>query len=119
MVQIHEYGPRERLWLGMVAAVGFLGVNGVFLYALIFQPETLARAMANPVAAAFMAEALILVAVLAYLLRKWKVARLPWGWFVALSLVGSIAFALPVVLLWPSKARRGSRFDSRDRETNR
>ena len=76
MVQITEYSSRERFWLGVVAAVGFLGVNGVFLYALIFQPETLGRAMANPVSAAFMAEALILVAVLAYLLRKWKVARL-------------------------------------------
>ncbi|MGD2134608.1 MAG: hypothetical protein PVF27_00535 [Gemmatimonadales bacterium] len=98
-----EYSVRERLWLGVLAAVGLIGVNGVFLYALVFRRDMLVEAIANPVAVAFIAEALVLVGALAYLLRKWRVARLPWLWFVALALLGGLAFALPVVLLWPSK----------------
>ena len=58
--------------------------------------------MSNPVAAVFIIEALVLMGVFAYLLEKWSVTRLHWGWFVALSLAGGMAFALPVVLLWGS-----------------
>ena len=56
--------------------------------------------MSNPLALAFISEALVLVGVVAYLLSKWGVSRMSWQWFVILSLLGSIAFALPVVLLW-------------------
>ena len=51
----------------------------------------------------FIIEALLLVWVFAYLLRKWEVSRLHPAWFVILSLIGSIAFALPVALLWRTK----------------
>ena len=68
----------------------------------LFRPGAFAEAMANPIALAFMGEALVLVGVIAYLLTKWRVCRLSWRWFVFLSLLGSMAFALPVVLLWPS-----------------
>jgi hypothetical protein len=96
-----EYSARERFWLWAVAVFGFVGVNGAFVYALLVRPDALAAAMANPIAAAFMVEALLLVGVLAYLLGRWGVSRLSWVWFVLLSLVGSLACALPVVLLWP------------------
>lgn len=95
------YGPRERFWLWALAVVGFVGVNGAFVYGAVIRPELLRAALANPVALAFMAEALILVAVLAYLFRKWRVSRIGWGWFVLLSFLGSLAFAVPVALLFP------------------
>lgn len=98
-----EYSPRERFWLWTLAVFGIVVVNGAFLHGLLFQSGTLADAMTNPIAVAFMAEALVLVGVFAYLLSKWSVNRLAWGWFVLLSLLGSMAFALPIVLLW----RRG------------
>lgn len=94
-----DYSPRERFWLWMLCLFGFAAANGAFVYGLLFRPNALADAMANPIAAAFMAEALVLVGVFAYLLRKWGVSRLSWGWFVFLSLLGSMAFALPIVLL--------------------
>jgi len=94
------YTARERFWLGVLALVGVVGVNGVFLWAALGQPQALRAAFTNPVAAAFMAEALVLVGFLAYLLDRWRVSRLHWAWFVALSLLGSIVFALPAVLLW-------------------
>ena len=98
------YGRGERFWLWSLSVVGFFGVNGAFLYG-IAQPEVLREALANPVAVAFMAEAFLLLGALAYLLTKWGVARLSWPWLVVLSLLGGIAFALPVVLLWPRRGR--------------
>ncbi len=58
-------------------------------------------ALENPVSAAFIIEAFLLMGALSYLLTKWRVARLHWGWFIVLSLLGSMGFALPLVLLWP------------------
>lgn len=99
-----EYGPTERFLLWTLAGFGFVVLNGVFIYGLL-EPQMLREAMTNPLALVFIGEALVLVGVMAYLLAKWRVSRLPWPWFVLLSLLGSMAFALPVVLLWPKKHR--------------
>lgn len=96
-----RYSRAERLWLWALAVFGFGGVNAAFLYGILARPEALRDAMANPIAVAFIVEALVLTLAFAYLLSKWKVARLGAGWFIVLSLLGSMAFALPVTLLWP------------------
>jgi len=93
------YTPRERLVLWAVAILSFVGLNGAFLVTLVRQPEAIATVMGNPLAGAFVVEALVLAPVLGYLLHRWGVTRVRWGWFVVLSLVGSIGFALPVVVL--------------------
>jgi hypothetical protein len=85
-----------------LGAFGFLAVNGAFAYGLLYQPDALKAALTNPVAAAFIVEALVLVGVFAYLFERWG-GRLGWGWFVFLSLLGSTAFAIPVVLLLPRR----------------
>ena len=59
--------------------------------------------LTDPPAAAFIVEALALVGVLAYLFERRGVSRLGWGWFVVLSLLGSLAFVIPVVLLFPRR----------------
>lgn len=98
-----EYSRGERIALIALGAVGIIALNTVFVYALIWKPEWVTEAHTNPVSAVFIAEAILLMGFWAYLLRKWGVSRLGWGWFIVLSLVGSMAFALPVVLLWPRK----------------
>lgn len=100
-----DYTRGERLWLWALAAFGLIGVNGVFLWMLFARPEIMREALANPITLAYSAEALALVAALAWLFRKWGVSRVGWGWFVVLSLVGSLAFAIPVALLFPRKGR--------------
>lgn len=95
-----EYSHKERIWLWCLCLIGFFAVNGAFMYGLFFQTDAIIGALTNPVSLAFIVEALILMGVLAYLLTKWGVIEVHWAWFVLLSLAGSIAFALPIVLLW-------------------
>ena len=52
-------------------------------------------------------EALVLVVLLAWLFRKWGVTRLGWGWFVLLSLLGSLAFATRSRSCSPAGSGRG------------
>lgn len=101
-----DYSPAERFWLAALAVFGFVAVNGAFFYGVLAQPGSLRAALTNPVSLAFLVEALLMLGALAYLLGKWGVGRLSWRWFLFLSLVGSMAFALPVVLLW--RGRRPS-----------
>ena len=100
------YSPTERFWLAALAVFGSVAVNGAFFYGLLTQPGSLKAALTNPISLAFLVEALLVLGALAYLLGKWGVGRLSWGWFLILSLAGSMAFALPVVLLW--RGRRSS-----------
>lgn len=100
-----DYTRGERLWLWALAVLGLIGVDGVFLWTLFFRPETMREALANPVTVAYSVEALALVAALAWLFHKWRVSRVGWGWFVVLSLLGSLAFAIPVALLFPRRER--------------
>jgi len=106
------YSPRERFFLWSLAVLGFVVLNSVFVYGLFVRPDWVREAQSNPISAVFIAEALVLMGTFAYLLTKWKVSRMHWGWFIALSLLGSMAFALPVVLLWPRRRHR----DEGDRE---
>ncbi len=102
-----DYSYKERLWLTVLGGFGFLLVNGAFVYGLLYRPDALGAALANPVSAAFIVEALVLVGVFAYLFERWGVSRLSWRWFVALSLLGSMAFAIPVVLLFRNRPGAG------------
>ena len=104
-----DYTPRERLALTLLAAIGLLGTNGAFVLALVLRPHALSDALANPIALAFVVEAFVMVAALAYLLPRWGVTRRSWVAFVLLSLLGGLAFALPVALLWRPRRESGTR----------
>lgn len=99
-----EYSRTEKIVLWSLGAFGLLGINSVFFYGLFSNPDVLTRALKNPISLAFIIEAIVLMMVFAYLLSKWGVTKLkPW-WFILLSLIGSMAFALPVVILWSKKS---------------
>ena len=106
MTDAVAYSPRERAWLGLVAVAGILALNGVFCYCLLIRPELVAAALLNPVSLAFIVEAFLMTGMLAYLFRKWRVSLMGPGWFVALALVGGLAFAVPVAALWNRKRER-------------
>lgn len=98
-----EFPRGQRLGLIVLAALGLIGVNAVFLYGALFVPGAYEAATSNPVAVAFMVEAALLVVALAWLFERWKVSRIGWLGFVGLALVGSLAFAVPVALLFPRR----------------
>jgi hypothetical protein len=100
------YSAQERFWLWTIAIVTGVGLNGVFLYATGADPRALETALTNPISAAFIIEALLLMVVLAWLLPKWGVSRVSGKAFVILCLAGGVAFALPVALLWRSAESR-------------
>lgn len=93
------FNSREKFWLRLIAAVGLVGLNGVFLYYALFRSEVYAEALRNPVSLVFMIEALAVTGLFAYLFAKWGVGRLHWAWFLVLSLVGGLLFAVPAFLL--------------------
>lgn len=103
MSQPVEYSRGEKIAMIALGLVGFFGINAVFVWAFLYDQQAMWDAMKNPVSAVFITEAFLVMGFLAYFLRKWGVARLGWGWFVVLSLLGSMAFAIPVVLLWPKR----------------
>jgi len=70
-----EYSRRERASLWAVAIAGGVGLNGFFFYGVLVDRAMLAGVMANARALAFIAEALLMTGVLAYLLGKWQVTR--------------------------------------------
>lgn len=98
-----SYNSQERFFLWALSALSFFVLNIAFIYGLFFSPDALVSALTNPIAVAFILEAFLLMAAFAYLLTKWGKSQLHWGWFITLSLLGGMAFALPVVLLWPFK----------------
>lgn len=99
----NEFNSRERFLLWCLAVFSFFGLNLAFIFGVFFQQGAITSALTNPISAAFILEAFLLVATFAFLLSKWGKSRLHWGWIVCLSLLGGMAFALPVVLLWPFK----------------
>ncbi|MDX1406319.1 MAG: hypothetical protein R3192_17400 [Woeseiaceae bacterium] len=110
-----SYSRSERFWLWTLGIFGFIGINGAFLFGALYRPGALEAALTNPIAAAFIVEAVVLVGVFAYLFHKWGVSQLGWGWFVLLSYLGSMAFAIPIVLLF--RGRRWQAGAVRDNDT--
>ena len=90
---------RSRYVLMGVAIVGLFGLNGVFVYYALFQPEVLAAAMRNPVSLVFMLEAFLMVALAAWGIRLVGIERPGWLGFIVLSFAGGLAFSVPAFLL--------------------
>ena len=104
---------KPLLWL--LSAVGFFGLNGVFLYYALLRPDVVEAAMANPVAIVFMAEAFLLVGLGAWLVHVFGFRRPGWATFVILSIIGSLAFSLPFFLLLHIRKRVDPIGDGTDR----
>ena len=94
----------HRIILWIFAFIGFLGINGVFLYTIIFRPELAREAMGNLYAMVFIVEAFVLLPLFCFLIALAKLKSPNWLGFLALSLLGSLAFAIPMsILLWTRK----------------
>ena len=108
MVSLEPFRPYTPL-LWTLALAGLLGINTAFLYGAVLRPGLIAPALTNPLSVAFIAEALVLTAFGAWAVRVLGFTRPGPVAFVVLSLVGSLAFSVPlVILIHLRKSRRGS-----------
>ena len=97
--------PGERAALIVIAAIGALGLNGVFLY-VVANAALRERALGDPLAWALMIEALIVTGLLAWAFARRAIGRIGAGWFWVLSLLGGLAFSVPIAFL--SGAKEGN-----------
>ena len=101
-----KLNKRHRIILWVVAVIGLLGINGVFLYSVIFRPELVMEAMGNLYALVFIIEAFILLPLLCFLISVARLKSPGWFGFLILSLLGSMAFSIPLsILLWTRENR--------------
>ncbi len=68
----------------------------VFLYWLFCEYDGLEKVAQNKLALAFIIDALLATALLAYRFAGRPIGRIKWYWFVFLSLVGGLGFSLPL-----------------------
>src|SRR6266852_4629339 len=83
------------MWLVLLAVVGLLAPGGLFLYWLINDYTSLSAALSDRMAVAFFLDLLMSTFLLAYLFSQRPPGPVKWPWFVALSLVGTLALASP------------------------
>jgi hypothetical protein len=97
----------ERMLLAL-ALFGLFVPNGVFLYCFFATPEVVKGALGNPVALVFMAEAMLLMLLCAWLVARLELRSPGWPVFILASLVGSLAFSVPAFLYLASRNARRS-----------
>jgi hypothetical protein len=91
-----------------IAAFGLIVPNGLFIYWLFVEFDSLSALLANRLALAFIIDGGMATGLLAYLFAKRPPGAVRWPWFVVLTLLGGLGFSIPFYLWWNFK-RSGSR----------
>lgn len=100
-----ELSSVARWTLLLFAIIAAIGPNGLYLYFTMTQPGLNQAAVQNPVAQAFMIEAMMLLGIF-----LWYVYRQTRSWlqvllYLVLSFVGSLAFSFPLFLYRNSRGK--------------
>lgn len=91
----------------VVALFGFVVPNGLFVYWLLYEFESVSAVLSNRLALGFMIDAFLVLGILAWLFAKRPPGPVRWPWFVVLSIVGGLGFGVPFFLwLNHQKARK-------------
>ena len=88
----------ERILLIAIAILGAIGLNGVFLM-VVLREESRRLALSDPLAWALMIEALVVTGLLAWAFARRAIGRIGPVWFWVLSLLGGLAFSVPIAFL--------------------
>lgn len=94
------------MWLILVAAFGAVVPNGIFLYWLFTEFSSLDQVLSDKLAIAFILDAAMATALLAYLFAIKPPGRYRWPWFLAFSLLGGLGFSIPFYL-WLNQRTSG------------
>ena len=80
----------------LVALFGLLVPNGLFIYWLFVEFDSISAVFQNHLALAFIIDAMITLVLLAVYFAKRPIGPVSWRTFVLLSLVGGLGFSLPL-----------------------
>jgi hypothetical protein len=95
---------KQRWVLLVVALFGLVFPNGMFIYASFHDQNACGGLTHNLLASSFMLDAFVAMGLLAYFFAVRPIGRFKWYWFILLSLLGGMAFSLP--LYWWLNSRR-------------
>ena len=84
------------MWLLVFAIIGNIVPGGLFLYSLTHDYTSLSAALSDRLALAFLIDLLLSTFFLAYLFAVKPLGKVRWPWLVALSLLGTLAFSIPL-----------------------
>ena len=84
------------MWLVVIAAVGMAAPGGLFVYWLVHDYSSLSAALSDRMALAFFVDLLLSPFLLSYLFARKPLGPVKWPWFLALSLLGTLAFSIPL-----------------------
>jgi hypothetical protein len=94
------------MWLLGVAILGFAVGNGLFIDWLVHDYHGLSAVWSDHLAMAFAVDALLTLLVLTVHFARQPQGRVRWPWFLVLSIVGGICFALPLYLWLNTRSAR-------------
>lgn len=80
----------------LVAIFGLLVPNGIFIYWLLNDFNSISDITNNGLALAFIIEAFAVMFFMAYWFAKNPPGKVKWYWFIVLSLIGGIGFSIPM-----------------------
>jgi hypothetical protein len=85
----------NSLVLLLIAFMGLLVPNALFLYWLLVEYEGIAAVLQDKLALGFIIDAFMALVLLAFYFARNPIGRVRWPWFVLLSLLGGLGFSLP------------------------
>ena len=83
------------MFLLLIALFGLIVPNGIFIYWLFTEDNSVAEVVNNKLAVAFIIDAFMAMFMLAYRFAVKPIGRIKWYWFIILSIVGGLGFSLP------------------------
>jgi hypothetical protein len=79
----------------VIALFGLIVPNGIFIYWLFAEFNTVAEVAGNKLAVAFIIDAFMAMFLLAYWFAVNPIGKIKWYWFVVLSIIGGLGFSMP------------------------
>ena len=98
LVDARAFLETENMWLIVFAVVGVLAPGGLFLYWLFNDYSSLSAVLSDRMAMAFFVDLLMSTFLLAYLFARKPLGPVKWPWFLGLSLLGTLAFSIPLFI---------------------
>ena len=92
--------------LPAIALFGLVVPNGLFLAWLFREFSSVSQVLSDRLALAFILDALMATALLAYLFALKPPGAIRWPWFVTFSLLGGLGFSIPFYLWLNHRAAR-------------